>query len=315
MNTQQLLLSTLLTATIFAGCKKDDDDGTGVDVVPAAPAVNALLAVFSEHVEDAKQEFTVNASTGGSIQGNDGVAIYFPPNAFRTASGFMVTGTVQVELVEALTVGDMVWLNKQTLGNDDGQMRPLVSGGQYFLSVSQGGQQLQLAENAGYVTVPAPNGVDPSMALFSGTLEEDGTITWDPFGEIGANGALDSSGYSFPNDSLGWVNCDYFMGGGAQTAVQVTCPAGHTGANTIVWLVFPDQNSMTGISGGESNVFSTGSYYSLPVGLNVTIVAVSNAGGSYSSSITSTVVTAGMDQTITFSPTTLAEFEAAVQGL
>ncbi len=315
MNTQQLLLSTLLAASMLAGCKKDDDDGTGGGPTPTAPTVNALLAVFDDHVEDAKQEFTVNAATGGSIIGNEGVAIYFPPNAFRTASGSMVTGPVQVELVEALTVGDMIWLNKQTLGNDGGQMRPLVSGGQYFLGVSQGGQQLELAEDAGYVSVPALNGVDPNMGLFSGTLEEDGIITWDPFGEVGSNGAIDSSSYGFPNDSLGWVNCDYFMGGGVQTTVQVTCPAGHTDENTIVWLVFPDQNSVTGIYGGEGNVFSTGQYYSLPVGMNVTIVAISNAGGSYSSSITSTVITAGMDQAITFTPTTLAQFETAVQGL
>lgn len=305
----------IVAATVLmASCKKDDPGSGGP--APVTPVTNALFAVFNDHVEDATQTFTLNAAAGGWIYGQDGVSIYFPANAFRTASGGAVTGDVQLELVEALTVGDMLWLNKQTLGNDNGQMRPLVSGGQYYLNATQGGQQLKLADNAGQVWVPAPNGVDPNMELFSGTVEDDGIIVWDPFGPIGGNGGMDSTGYNFPNDSLGWVNCDYFMGnGGVQTSVQITCPAGYTDENTIVWLVFPDQNAMTGLYNSTNNVFSTGSYYSLPVGLTMTVVAIANTGGGYTSSFTSTVVSEGMDLSITFNPTTLAQFQTDVQGL
>lgn len=312
MHSQRLLLSALAASLLFITCKKDDDDSGSP--APTPSAVNPMLAIFHGHVADAMQTFTVNASTGGNISGNDGIFIAFPANAFRTQSGGMVTGNVQVELVEALTVGDMIWMNKQTLGDDNGQLKPLVSGGQYYLNVTQGGQQLKLAENAGQVYVPAPNGTDPNMQLFSGSVDEDGTIIWDPFANQVAM-ALDSSTYNFPNDSLGWVNCDIFMWTGTQTVVQATCPAGYSEENTILWLAFPDQNSITGMHAVDANLFSTGGSYTLPVGLNVKLVAISNINGTYTSSITSTVVTAGMNPTLTFSPTTLAQFQADVNAL
>ncbi|MEZ4755751.1 MAG: hypothetical protein R2817_02865 [Flavobacteriales bacterium] len=307
MQMVRIIIATTLTAALVVGCKKEEDVPSTPNV-PGAPATNAMLALFDQHVEEATQQFTVNAATGGYVSGADGVTFFFPPNAFRTAAGAAVAGSVQVELVEALTVGDMLWLNKRTVGNDNGQLRPLVSGGQYFLNVTQGGQQLHLADNAGFVNVPAPNGVDPNMQLFSGTVDGNGVITWDPFGNTtGLQG--DSLGYNFPNDSLGWVNCDYFMSGSPLTGIEVICPDGHTGANTLVWLVFPDQNSLTGLGSSGTNVFTTGAYYQLPVGLNVQVVALSNAGGTYSWATLSTTVTMGMSVSLTFEPTTLEEFQ------
>jgi hypothetical protein len=192
MSTERFLLATMLSVALFVGCKKDEDEAATPNV-PSTPTTNAMLAIFDQHVEDATQLFTLNAGTGGSIIGQDGVTMFFPPNAFRTQAGAVVTGSVQVELVEALTVGDMLWLNKRTLGNDNGQLRPLVSGGQYFLNVTQGGQQLRLAENAGFVNVPAPNGVDPNMQLFSGNVD--------------GNPAAASSFRSPPAALRGWRCC------------------------------------------------------------------------------------------------------------
>ena len=278
MSTERILLATMLSVALFTGCKKDDDQAA-TPAGPTTPGTNAMLAIFQQHVEDATQIFSISAASGGTVSGQDGVTMYFPANAFRTLAGATVTGTVQVELVEALTVGDMLWLNKQTLGNDNGQMRPLVSGGQYYLNVTQGGQQLRLAENAGSVNVPAPNGVDPNMQLFGGTVDGNGIITWDPFGNTGLG--QDTLSYSFPNDSLGWINCDYFMNQSPITGVEAVCPSGHDVSNTLVWLVFPDMNSITRLNSPGTNVFATGGSYQVPVGINVQIIALSNLGGSY----------------------------------
>ncbi len=307
MQMVRIIFATALTAALVVGCAKEEDVPSTPNV-PGVPATNALLALFDQHVQAATQQFTLNAATGGIVSGADGVTFFFPPNAFRTAAGAAVTGSVQVDLVEAMTVGDMLWLNKRTVGNDNGQLRPLVSGGQYFLDVTQGGQQLRLAENAGFVNVPAPNGVDPNMQLFSGTVDGNGIITWDPFGDPNEFQG-DTLGYSFPNGSLGWVNCDYFMSQSPLTGVQVNCPAGHNGSNTVVWLVFPVQNSLTGLSSSGTSTFSTGSTYQLPVGLPVQVVALSNVGGSYSWAILSTTITMGMTVDLTFEPTTLEEFQ------
>lgn len=312
MRTQQFATALLVAAIALAGCKKDEPGASSP--APSVPAVNAMRALFHGHVDDAKQTFSVSASAGGYVNGASGIGIYFAPNAFRTMSGSAVSGMVQVELVEALTLGQMLWLNKQTLGNDNGQMALLRSGGQYYLNATQSGEPLKLAENAGQVYVPAPNGTDPTMSLFSGELASDGTIVWNPFDNTLPLGQ-DSTGYGFPNDSLGWVNIDVFMGLGAQTTLQVTCPDGHDDSNTLMWLVFQDQNSIACMPASSSNVFSLGSYYTVPVGLNIKIVALSNIGGTYSSSVTDAMVAPGLNQVITFSPTTLSEFEAMVMAL
>jgi hypothetical protein len=302
----------MLSVALFVGCKKDDDEAA-TPSVPGTPTTNAMLAIFDQHVDDATQVFSLNAGSGGAVIGQDGVTMFFPPNSFRTLAGAVVTGSVQVELVEALTVGDMLWLNKRTVGNDNGQLRPLVSGGQYFLNVTQGGQQLQLAENAGYVNVPAPNGIDPNMQLFTGTVDGNGIITWDPFGNSGLG--QDSLNYNFPNDSLGWINCDYFMDQSPITGLQAVCPEGHNDGNTLVWLVFPDMNSLTTMYGSGTNIFATGGSYQVPVGINVQIVALSNLGGSYSWATVTTTVTAGLSVDLSFSPTTLEEFQQFAEGL
>ncbi|MBK7296366.1 MAG: hypothetical protein IPI91_06780 [Flavobacteriales bacterium] len=298
----------LAAIAVISSCKKDEHYGSGP--TPTAPVENPLKQVFAQNLVNAMQQFTVNATTGGSIQGQDGVYMYFGPNAFRTQSGSLVAGSVDLELVEALTVGDMLWLNKQTLGNDNGQLRPLVSGGQFFISAEQGGQPLKLAPGASYVNVPTPSFADPNMAVFSGEVDEDGEIIWDPWNTnpiLNAAGE-DTSGYNFPNDSLGWINCDYFSPIAPSTDVQVTCPFGNDHENTFVWLVFTDQNSMTGVHGGADNVFSIGPVYDVPLGMNITVVALSKINGEYASSFTTTVVTQDLNVPISLQPTTLAQF-------
>ncbi len=303
------VIFALAAVSLMFSCKKDEPTA----VVPTqTPAVeNPLKQVFEQNLANATQQFTVNAAAGGYVQGQDGVNITFGPNAFRTQNGSMVSGSVNVELVEALTVGDMLWLNKQTLGDDNGQLRPLVSGGQFFISAEQGGQPLKLAPGASYVNVPTPSFADPSMAVFSGDVDEDGVIVWDPWNTNPlANGAggQDSTGYNFPNDSLGWINCDYFPPTAPSTDVQVTCPSGYDHENTFVWLVFTDQNSMTGVFGGADNVFSVGPSYDVPLGMNITVVVLSKINGEYASSFTTAVVTQDLDVPISLQPTTLAQF-------
>lgn len=298
-----MIVGSLAVAMVAVGCKKETSGGGTVPVTQ-----NPLRQIFNDNVENAKQTFTVQANTGGQVQGQDGVTAFFAPNAFMRQNGTVATGAVQVELIEALNVADMVWLNKQTLGNDNGQLKPLISGGQYYMNATQNGEQLWLATGSTTVLVPAPNGVDPNMELFIGEVDQDGEILWDPF----ANGDMefDSSAFVIGEDTLDWVNCDYFMNGGIQTSVQVTCPSGHTENNTFVWLVFPDQNAMTAIHNTSGSVFSTGSYYTLPVGMNMIVIALSQINGVVSSSFTSTSVSANMNQTIQLSPTTLAEFQS-----
>lgn len=299
----------LAAIAVISGCNKDEHFSSGPLTTPAVE--NPLKQVFAQNVANATQHFSLNATAGGGIQGQDGVFIYFGTSAFRAQNGNIVSGNVDIELIEALTVGDMLWLNKQTLGNDNGQLRPLVSGGQFFINATQGGQQLSLVPGASYVNVPTPMFPDPNMAVFSGEVDADGDILWDPWNTnpiLNAAGE-DTSGYNFPNDSLGWINCDYFPANLPSTVVQVTCPSGNDHDNTFVWIVFPTENSMTRVQGGMNNVFSIAPGYQVPLGINITVVALSKINNNFASSFTNTVVTQDMNIPISLQPTTMAQFQ------
>lgn len=316
----------MLSALLIAGCRKEED-ATPYSPPPTNQA-HPLQQVFAQHLAEAEQHFTINTDFGPAfVQGADGLMASFAQQAFRKADGTPATGAIDITLVEALSVGEMLWLNKQTVGLYNGQPKLLVSGGQFRLTATQNGEPLTLAPGGSYIIVPSATAPDPLMELFSGTLQADGSILWDPLGttaidtvgadSLGIDSVLTGGGfyYNFPNDSLGWINCDYFYGGGGPlTAMQVTCPTGYTAANTMVWLVFPEVNSLTGLYGTD-NVFATGSGYELPIGLAITVVALAEVEGLYYSSFTDAVVTQDMNLPITMEPTTLEQFELEAGGL
>lgn len=307
-------LAIISFSLLITACKKDEHH---VAVGPHVPsASNPLVALFQSHVTDATQSFTLQAATGATIQGSKGTQVLISSNAFADQNGQVVTGVVNVELIEALDVSDMLWLNKQTVGMDNGTPRQLVSGGQIYLNATQAAQQLALVPGRTNVSIPAAN-PDPEMQLFSGTVDEGGVIFWDPFGQNGTGLNTDSLSYNFPNDSLGWINCDYFTNwGGPLTSVRVEVPSPHDGSNTLVWVVFPSINSITNVgASGTNGVFLTSASYAAPVGMDVVIVAFSEVDGVFYSSFTNTALMPDHTGSITFQPTTEAQFMLDVQGL
>jgi len=289
-------------ALIFSACNKNN--GAGI-----TPRANSLTTLFAANVELATQDFLVDAVSGGSVTGAKGTFVTFQPNAFRDGNGNAVTGMVDVELVEVQSIGDMIWLNKQTGGMNGGQEEPLVSGGQIYLNASQNGDELNLVSGGSFVSM-VDNTPDPAMELFSGTEDNAGNLVWDPFNTQPAL-QVDTFGYSFPNDSLGWINCDYFANWtGALTDVSITVPGGYDNTNTVVWVAFPSINSITSVNTFSNGVYMLSGGYQVPVGFDIVIVALHDTGNNtFESSFTPVTVTAGLNQTIIFQPTTLTQFQ------
>lgn len=329
-NNARILLILGVGATLFFGCHKEDAS-PGTPVPPVA-SVNPLLQVFASHRANAVQHFTINTDNGpGQVNGADGFYGIFGQHAFRKADGSTASGNIDVGLVEAFRVGDMLWLNTQTVGIQNGQQKLLVSGGQFRITATQNGEPLSLAPNSAYFGVPNNSSPDPEMSVFSGNLDALGSMTWtewptNPIAFTDTTVAdttfMDSIPldpgfyYGFPSDSMNWINCDYFYDSpGPLTGITVECPTGYDHSNTLVWIVFPDINSMIGAYAGIDNVFSSGGGYEMPVGINVTVVALAEVDGAYFSSFTDAVVTAGMNLNITLDPTTLEQFEVDAGGL
>jgi len=317
-----ILISTLAMATIW-GCKKDEPANTPV---PNPTSSNpSFQTLFADNIANATQTFSMNAASGGQVMGVKGTQLLFEPGAFVFANGTPVTGQVQVSLVEALTMGDMIMLNKQTVGNDNGTLRILRSGGAINVYAAQGGTPVRITQGGLIAKIPTNVG-DPSMELFTGNENANGDMIWDPIDSsmLTVDPAYyDSTDYTytFPyyfyydidgNTELNWLNCDYWWNAPNTTPLVATIPAGQSSDSTRVWLALPAGNSVTalGLTGSQ-----TYGYPYVPIGTQAVIIGLKENATGYSSSFNPITVTNGIVVPMTFTPTTLAQFEVDVNAL
>ena len=274
-------LSILAGAIILlTSCDKDQDSNNTNSVNPEVPSNNmqAIQSYFLNNMENTKQSFTIDASSGGALTSSSGSQITFSGNSFIDGMGQEVTGNITIEFIEIFDKSDMLRLNKPTMGVlPNGAQRPLVSGGEFQIKAFQNGTELSLKAGSTYSLVSnAPAGIaNPDMQLFYG--QEDGdTLTWfsqDTLSNVGVF-AEGNQYYSYL-DSLNWINCDYFMNyNGPLTTVSAELPSGFTNNNAMLFMSFDGLNSITQIYGFENNAFTTGPYYEVPVGTEVHFIAV-----------------------------------------
>ncbi len=124
-----------------------------------------------------------------------------------------------------------------------------------------------------------------------------------------------NEGYDFDFGSLGWINCDFlYLPTGNTSGLDVVTPSDFTGANTEIYLHFSTINSVAEMEYSGSNLFET-HYNGIPVGMQLTIVAISELNGTYYSSFTPITMTANHSETITMTATTIADIQNAINNL
>lgn len=122
-------------------------------------------------------------------------------------------------------------------------------------------------------------------------------------------------GYEFDFGSLGWINCDFlYLPTGNTSGLDVVTPADFTGANTEIYLHFSTVNAVADMEYSGSNLFET-HYNGIPIGMQLTIVAISELNGTYYSSITPITMTNNHSETITMTATTIADIQNAINSL
>lgn len=120
------------------------------------------------------QTFHFNAEDGATIEGKDGILVIVPPNGLVDTDGNVVKGPVDFELVEAVTMDDMVLYNLTTTSGD----KNLETGGMFYTNATKNGNQLQVNPNRPlYVEVPTDEKKSGMMA-FKGEVTPEGNITW-----------------------------------------------------------------------------------------------------------------------------------------
>jgi hypothetical protein len=318
-NMKKVILSLLVLATLgTVACKKNE-------VIPPPTPTSNMAFYFTDNENEAKQNFSVNASTWNSFTGDNGVKINVPANSFVYSNGNIVTGTIDFELIEVLDVSSMVSLNKTTTSNDE----ILVSGGQIKLIATQNSSQVFLAQGmAVEVKVPTAN-PDPQMELFVGNQNSTGDVDWVSsvvdttqqdsiivVGDTIGSGWVDYYSFDFTNDSLGWINCDYFWNNSSpDTDIIAQLDTAFNSTNTACFLVFTDINSVMGLY--NYSAVNNGEFggINIPTGQPVTFVCISEIDGLYYSAFINSMIVANHIENITMSSTTIAAIQSAIDNL
>lgn len=121
-----------------------------------------------------KQIFTINPNQSNTIECENGTVIIVPKNAFCTKNGDNITNSVDLEIVEALTMADMIAYNLTTM-NDD---KALKSGGMLYIQPLVNGEKVSIkSDRPMHIEVPT-NKVVPDMVAWKGEVNAKGDINW-----------------------------------------------------------------------------------------------------------------------------------------
>jgi TonB family protein len=125
-------------------------------------------------VEPNIQRFKVDANKGKTIEGEQGTLVIIPPKAFVDEQGININGTVDFELVEALTLEDMILYNLTTTSNG----KQLETGGMFYMNATQNGKVIKVNQNAPIYTETPTEEIKKGMLAFDSEIDSSGNINW-----------------------------------------------------------------------------------------------------------------------------------------
>lgn len=316
MELKKLLIIVIGIMITLAACKKEESDPTNES--ESEPSATQLQNFFDDNIAAATQKFTIDATSPGEIQGSQGTFIFFMSNSFEDNMGNIVTGNVDIELIEIYDKRGMLFLNKQTLGDENGNLSPLISGGEFNIKAFQNGSEVFFRNGAYYSTIiKALDGPNPNMEVFYQNSETDDTLTWTVTTDSLTTVITDSFDYMAYFGEIGWINLDYFMDfPGDQTTVSVIPPEGFNNTNCSVFISFDGYNSLTSIYNYSNGKFITGSNYTIPVGLDVHFIVLAFINNVPHVAIVPSTITANHEEVISaLSATTISQLTTDIQNL
>lgn len=331
-----------LFALTLASCSKKSDPGNPVFGNPGHDQVHtytdpSILTVDRSHLGQlfsslrvVPQTLMVQAGQYTKVHGANGTLLSFYPGSFKDAAGNVInSGTVQIELVELYRPGYMI---RQRAGTTvDGQL--LQSGGQVKITAAMNSQPVYASKyGIGFKQTAAS--VQPMSLYYGNTANADSIVNWTQASPATGNNVQQTAVitdsvngfgdyYMFDTcTSFQWVNCDRIAIENPQAQLtNVLLNTGDTSLNcnnTSIYIVFPAYNCVSYFDqyDNTNRVFRLSQHFYLPVGVSMTIVAMSNKNGSYYYASQSNVtVTANMSLNLAMEPQSLAYITNALLNL
>jgi hypothetical protein len=249
----------------------------------------ALDAFIESNIDEQTQTFTLDAVTGGNINGSHGTVVQFQGNAFQTLNGEEVTGVVSIDLIEVYSRANMLLTQKPTTGKlDDGTHAMLISGGEFYVNATQDGNQLKPVAGY-YILAPTGNtgGAQEGMKVFTGVEEcngDDCNNVWVEekdrgmeIGQIQNTGGVVEAYFCFQK-TFGWTNIDkWYSDPRPKTTIFVDAPEGYNNTNCAIFLSYDEEPTSLArfdTYDEETGLFSE-HYGLIPIGLKVHFIFVS----------------------------------------
>lgn len=310
MKIRHLLLSAVMMLGIFISCDYEKPELLPVRVKPITPEVpestpntptsQEFKALYSQALEDSRQEFTFDTSQSTvTLTSAKGVTLTLYP-ACLTKNGNPVTGEVKVEYVELFNRGNMLTTNKTTMGlMPDGKKGLLISGGEFYINATQGGVQLEMTCGMQLMVPTAlTGGGDTGMSLWTGILDQDGNLTWDE--DENSQGQergvfVEGNNYYCYFDHFGWTNVDRFYSDPRpKTTIYVDVPDGYDNTNCAVFLAYAGETNALALldTYDEDTELFSEHYGLIPIGLECYVIFVSEDDGDWTYAIKHVTITA-----------------------
>ena len=284
------LFALLACATFtFSSCKNETESVSSL----ANPSALGFAEIRKNALANITLSKAFKAEDGLTFETDKRTKIRILPNCLRDNSGNVVTGDVELTFVEMYDRGNMTLTNKTLMGkNNNGDLVPLVTGGQFNIDVTKGNQKL-ISGCPFFVDIPATltGGIDQDMKLWRGNIDEAGQLVWDEVKreatgqgkEAGINTNTESATYQVWASEFGWTNVDRFYNDARpKTQIKVTVPAQYNMSNAAVHLSYEGERNVLARLDTYDSVekFFSEHYGYIPVGLNLHLIFTSESNGS-----------------------------------
>jgi hypothetical protein len=275
----KILFNLLIIALFFASCQKDtdifipDNSTAGLDTNWVAAVTDK--SPISEIKKLLNKEIALDSidAGGGTLQTSSGLTITILPQSLLLTNGQPATGRIYIETLLIKQKGDMIKMDKPTTSFG----RVLISGGEILIRVRKENEELHLANGKGVYIKYYDSSPSPLMKIFYGDENNIERFNWIPSLNSSTIIGVTQQGYEIFSEKLRWINCAYFSdSSGARVSVTASLPADYTNANTSVYLVFKDINSVVGMYGDVTSKKFTSP--KIPVGKTAVVVSITKKG-------------------------------------
>lgn len=265
----------LCLLVILFSCNSNDDAD------PIIPADSyASLSDLVESLKPDAQTITISDPTiAQTITGADGTEISIAANAFTDGNNDPITTPVTAKLNEYLSLENMILGNAQTESN--GQI--LVTGGSFDLTFEDENGATANVNNPFDLQAKIPvqtnvAGLENDLQYYKGnrtTVDGKEIVDW----ELGQNSEawFTEGAFNIAGLDQGLSNCDvlYDMTGDTPTQFEVTIDGVTDYSQSTVWMFIEDFPSIIMVYSLNDTEDALETYAnSIPLGLNITLVAI-----------------------------------------